>query len=84
MKCGETEENQIFIKNIADSNENKEETENFLRSRFLLCFGGVGGIRTLGRLLTVTRFPVVLVMTSSIPLHKAAASNSLLILHDLS
>ena len=32
--------------------------------------GGVGGIRTLGRLLTVTRFPVVLVMTSSIPLHR--------------
>ncbi len=31
-------------------------------------FGGVGGIRTLGRLLTVTRFPVVPVMTSSIPL----------------
>ena len=31
--------------------------------------GGVGGIRTLGRLLTVTRFPVVLVMTASIPLH---------------
>ena len=31
--------------------------------------GAVGGIRTLGRLLTVTRFPVVLVMTSSIPLH---------------
>ena len=32
-------------------------------------YGGVGGIRTLGRLLTVTRFPVVLVMTASIPLH---------------
>ena len=35
----------------------------------LSLYGGVGGIRTLGRLLTVTRFPVVLVMTSSIPLH---------------
>ena len=32
-------------------------------------FGGVGGIRTLGRLLTVTRFPVVPVMTTSILLH---------------
>ncbi len=31
-------------------------------------FGAVGGIRTLGPLLTATRFPVVLVMTSSIPL----------------
>ena len=31
--------------------------------------GGVGGIRTLGTLLTYTRFPVVLVMTASIPLH---------------
>ena len=31
--------------------------------------GAVGGIRTLGRLLAVTRFPVVLVMTTSIPLH---------------
>ena len=30
--------------------------------------GAVGGIRTLGRLLAVTRFPVVLVMTTSIPL----------------
>ena len=35
----------------------------------VLCFGGVGGIRTLGTLLTYTRFPVVLVMTASIPLH---------------
>ena len=32
-------------------------------------FGGVGGIRTLGPLLTATRFPVVLVMTTSILLH---------------
>ena len=31
--------------------------------------GAVGGIRTLGRLLAVTRFPVVLVMTTSILLH---------------
>ena len=29
-------------------------------------YGGVGGIRTLGPLLTATRFPVVLVMTTSI------------------
>ena len=29
-------------------------------------FGGVGEIRTHGRLITVTRFPVVLVMTTSI------------------
>ena len=32
-------------------------------------YGAVGGIRTLVPLLTTTRFPVVLVMTSSIPLH---------------
>ena len=38
-------------------------------SKLFGSFGAVGGIRTLGRLLTVTRFPVVLVMTSSIPLH---------------
>ena len=31
-------------------------------------FGGVRGIRTLGTLLTYTRFPVVLVMTASISL----------------
>ena len=31
--------------------------------------GGAGGIRTLGTLLTYTRFPVVPVMTSSILLH---------------
>ena len=31
--------------------------------------GGVGGIRTRVPLITATRFPVVLVMTSSIPLH---------------
>ena len=31
--------------------------------------GGVRGIRTLGTLLTYTRFPVVLVMTASISLH---------------
>ena len=40
-------------------------------------FGGVGGIRTLGRLLTVTRFPVVLVMTASIPLHEELPFRSL-------
>ena len=39
--------------------------------------GAAGGIRTLGRLLTVTRFPVVLVMTTSIPLriHLYAGGN---------
>ena len=42
----------------------KTKTPTF-RSAFS---GAAGGIRTLGRLLTVTRFPVVLVMTSSIPL----------------
>ena len=36
--------------------------------------GAVGGIRTLGRLLTVTRFPIVLVMTTSIPLHISTGS----------
>ena len=35
----------------------------------VLSYGAVGGIRTLVPLLTTTRFPVVLVMTSSIPLH---------------
>ena len=39
-------------------------------------FGAVGGIRTLVPLLTTTRFPVVLVMTSSIPLHILFAANS--------
>ena len=39
--------------------------------------GAVGGIRTLGRLMTATRFPVVLVMTSSIPLHKRKKINEL-------
>ena len=34
----------------------------------VLSYGAVGGIRTLVPLLTTTRFPVVLVMTSSIPL----------------
>ena len=42
------------------------------------CFfsGGAGGIRTLGTLLTYTRFPVVLVMTSSILLHRRALSHT--------
>ncbi len=35
----------------------------------VILYGAVGGIRTLVPLLTTTRFPVVLVMTSSIPLH---------------
>ena len=38
-------------------------------SELLPPYGAVGGIRTLVPLLTTTRFPVVLVMTSSIPLH---------------
>ena len=42
-------------------------------------FGGVGGIRTLGPLLTATRFPVVLVMTTSILLHIGWARQSLVI-----
>ena len=41
----------------------------YVVSKYKSNYGGVGGIRTLGRLLTVTRFPVVLVMTASIPLH---------------
>ena len=40
----------------------KERTS--YRKSFL--FGGAGGIRTLGRLMAVTRFPVVPVMTTSI------------------
>ena len=42
----------------------------------VLSYGAVGGIRTLVPLLTTTRFPVVLVMTSSIPLHILFAANS--------
>ena len=50
-----------------------------LKNRGPRCFGdrspgGVGGIRTLGPLLTATRFPVVLVMTTSILLHTGAVS----------
>ena len=37
-------------------------------------FGGVGEIRTHGRLITVTRFPVVLVMTTSILLRVHSAN----------
>ena len=37
-------------------------------------YGGVGGIRTLGPLNTATRFPVVLVMTASIPLQISAVT----------
>ena len=43
-------------------------------SRLSTRLGAVGGIRTLGRLLTVTRFPVVLVMTTSIPLRISLGS----------
>ena len=54
----------------------------------LSLYGGVGGIRTLGRLLTVTRFPVVLVMTASIPLHDIGClchfRNSSIIIHKTS
>ena len=32
----------------------------YVVSKYKSNYGGVGGIRTLGRLLTVTRFPVVL------------------------
>ena len=42
--------------------------ENAPQALWLAGSGAVGGIRTLGRLLAVTRFPVVLVMTTSIPL----------------
>ena len=42
---------------------------NDLQLKIVAFFGAVGGIRTLVPLLTTTRFPVVLVMTSSIPLH---------------
>ena len=42
--------------------------------RVVFFFGAVGGIRTLVPLLTTTRFPVVLVMTSSIPLHMQFAA----------
>ena len=35
----------------------------------VILYGAAGEIRTLGRLLTYTRFPVVLVMTASILLH---------------
>ena len=45
------------------------EKSTVILSKLRWTYGGVGGIRTLGRLLTVTRFPVVLVMTASIPLH---------------
>ena len=48
-----------------DTKKNTSESVSFL-------YGGVGGIRTLGRLLTVTRFPVVLVMTASILLRIGA------------
>ena len=34
--------------------------------RMVLLFGAAGEIRTLGTLLTYTRFPIVLVMTASI------------------
>ena len=48
--------------------EYKEKDWNLV-SKFQSFYGGAGGIRTLGRLLTVTRFPVAPVMTTSILLH---------------
>ena len=54
---------------------NKEKTGNPLCVKDFR-FGAVGGIRTLGRLMTATRFPVVLVMTSSIPLHTSRKVSS--------
>ncbi len=48
----------------------------------VLCFyGGVGGIRTRVPLITATRFPVVLVMTTSIPLHKLVIQIPALLLY---
>ena len=52
--------------NISKNEKYKEKILPLARQDFR--FGGVGGIRTLGTLLTYTRFPVVLVMTASIPL----------------
>ena len=46
----------------------KKTPEQAIRS--LLRRGGVGGIRTLGTLMRYTRFPIVLVMAASIPLHR--------------
>ena len=52
----------------AAGNGYKKTPEQAIRS--LLRRGGVGGIRTLGTLMRYTRFPIVLVMTASIPLHR--------------
>ncbi len=54
----------------------KQKLPESLTFRELL-FGAVGGIRTLVPLLTTTRFPVVLVMTTSIPLHLFYCDNSI-------
>ena len=48
---------------------------------FCSSFGGVGGIRTLGTLLTYTRFPVVLVMTASIPLQIISKSFKMILMN---
>ena len=64
------------------------EKSTVILSKLRWTYGGVGGIRTLGRLLTVTRFPVVLVMTASIPLHDIGClchfRNSSIIIHKTS
>ena len=61
------------------------KNDKFL-SKLVVFHGGAGGIRTLGTLLTYTRFPVVPVMTSSILLHNKFniyfAVNSLVIIVD--
>ncbi len=44
--------------------------KHYLKTKTVLFVGGVGGIRTRVPLITATRFPVVLVMTTSIPLHR--------------
>ena len=58
---------------VSPSCSNPTHTNTYARNKnqpigLVLVSGGVGGIRTLGTLLTYTRFPVVLVMTASIPL----------------
>ena len=54
----------------------------------VVLFGAAGEIRTLGTLLAYTRFPVVLVMTASIPLHDIGClchfRNSSIIIHKTS
>ena len=49
-----------------------------LNARLILHLGGVGGIRTRVPLITTTRFPVVLVTTTSIPLRNCLVIKLLL------